>query len=334
MHVNNGYQRYLSSYHHQPSASNVDDAVPREGLHSKRDPRRESLREDSATVISALTDQDVNSPPDTSNRMMKRTISSTRQSLSSFNNKEVHEMTDVKEGNQPSSSLQPNNKTSNSLQQFISIDNVNLDDPNDMRSFLMKPCPKGDGVLQCCIRRNKGIKNALFPEYRIYLKSNNNSNKTETFLMTSKKRAGSKTSNYLISMNRCDHDKTSDGILGKLRSNFLGTEYMIYDHGNNPAFDDSYYDEKNDGDIRCELGAILYAANTSLGSGSKGPRKMKACISKVDAVDGNPDKVWQPTTKSDGMVACFKDEESSDFDKLECFENKAPEWNDEVGAYV
>ena len=132
-------------------------------------------------------------------------------------------------------------------------------------------------------------------------------------------------------MSRNDHDKTSDGILGKLRSNFLGTEYMIYDHGKNPEYDDSYYDEKNDGmDIRCELGAIMYGANTSLGS--KGPRKMKVCFSKVDD-NGNPAKVWQPTKKSDGMTNCYK-QETSDADKLACLENKPPEWNDEVGAYV
>ena len=41
-------------------------------------------------------------------------------------------------------------------------------------------------MIQCCIRRNKGPKNALFPEYRMYLETNNS--KTETFLMTSKKR--------------------------------------------------------------------------------------------------------------------------------------------------
>ena len=96
-------------------------------------------------------------------------------------------------------------------QQFASIESVNFDSPAETRSLLMQPCPKGDGTIQCCIKRNKGIKNALFPEYRIYLKSNNSN--TETFLMTSKKRGGNKTSNYLISMSRNDHDKNSDGCL-------------------------------------------------------------------------------------------------------------------------
>lgn len=133
-------------------------------------------------------------------------------------------------------------------------------------------------------------------------------------------------------MSRNEHDKNSDCILGKLRSNFLGTEYMIYDHGKNPEYDDSYYDERNDSqDIRCEMGAILYAASTSLGS--KGPRKMKVVIGKVDDEGGNALKVWQPTNKSDGMVTCLK-QKTEDIDKLVSLTNKPPEWNDEVGAYV
>jgi len=134
---NNGYQRYLTSFH-QPTEETKDD----DG--------------EGATVISELTD--VNSPTELKlNSKMQQSTSS--RSL-------------------------PFNKVNEA--QITSINDVNLDDPNDMRTFLMRPCPKGDGMIQCCIRRNKGIKNALFPEYRIYLKSSNG--KTETFLMTSKKR--------------------------------------------------------------------------------------------------------------------------------------------------
>jgi hypothetical protein len=170
---NNGYQRYLSSFH-QPTAANV---VANGGV-----------RED-ATVVSELTE--MNSPHETTNAEMKdlklkRSISSRSLSFNKGNDGDqiLDAAKDFEHGQLSS------NKTSN-LKQITSIDNVNLDDPNEMRSFLMKPCPKGDGMIQCCIRRNKGIKNALFPEYRIYLKS---SNKTETFLMTSKKRGMSKTS--------------------------------------------------------------------------------------------------------------------------------------------
>jgi len=132
-------------------------------------------------------------------------------------------------------------------------------------------------------------------------------------------------------MSRNDHDKNSDGILGKLRSNFLGTEYQLYDHGMNPEYDDAFNEENNNGEIRIELGAIVYANNTSLGS--KGPRQMNMCINKIDA-DGNSLKIWQPKTKDDErMMTCLKKQTSS-IDKLVCFESKPPVWNNDVGAHV
>mmetsp|Transcript_28981 Transcript_28981/g.61255 ORF Transcript_28981/g.61255 Transcript_28981/m.61255 type:complete len:720 (+) Transcript_28981:1092-3251(+) len=328
---NNGYQRYLSSFHQPVPSSDASGRVE---------------QQEDATIISELTD--INSPenapilpaeenaslttqrnPEIRLSKMKRSISTRSLSFQESNeldNQDAKQSKSSKEDNSEKNSTKDEGALS--TKQIMSIEEANLDDPNVMRSFLMKPCPKGEGMTQCCIRRNKGIKNALFPEYRIYLKRNNS--KTETFLMTSKKRVGNKTSNYLISMSRNVHDKNSDNILGKLRSNFLGTEYVIYDHGKNPDYDDSYYDEKNCDDIRCELGAILYAASTSLGA--KGPRKMRACISSVDD-GGNPLKVWQPNKDDERMATCFKNE-TADIDKLVCLENKPPSWNDEVGAYV
>ena len=279
---NNGYQRY------QPGVW----------------PRGEA-KED-ATIISELTEGYSPDQTAASNnaeaRGSKIQRSNSTRSLSFTNPDEAEPATrrperprgmarrDSSSSRRGSLSSQDSASKCTSLKQLVSIEDVNLDDPKVMRAFLMQPCPKGEGMVQCSVRRTKGLKNALFPEYRMYLK---NSSKTETFLMTSKKRGGSKTSNYLLSMNRNDHDKGSDSIVGKLRSNFLGTEYMIYDHGSNPDFDD---DEKNGGEVRRELGGILYSASTSLGS--KGPRQMRCCLPKVDVV-GRPVKTWQPSKKDD-----------------------------------
>lgn len=216
---------------------------------------------------------------------------------------------------------------------IASIEDVDFGDPAATRALLMGPCPRRDGVVQLVIRRNKGLKNALSPEYRVYLRSG--SGETETFLMTSKKRTfASKTSSYLISMSRNDHDKRSENVLGKLRSNFLGTEYVIYDGGKNPEFDDAYYDESNgSGEVRRELGAVLYAPSTALGA--KSPRKMTVCISRVDDESGEPLRVWQPRTNGsdeDRLIPAVK--EAREEDKIFCFRNKPPTWSDEAGAYV
>ena len=52
--------------------------------------------------------------------------------------------------------------------------------------------------------------------------------------MSAKKRTGNKTSNYLISIKKDQFDKTQESFIGKLRSNFMGTEFNLYDHGENP----------------------------------------------------------------------------------------------------
>lgn len=53
--------------------------------------------------------------------------------------------------------------------------------------------------------------------------------------MSSKKRTSNKTSNYLISFKRDELTKKSAGYIGKVRSNFLGTEFQVYDNGINPS---------------------------------------------------------------------------------------------------
>ena len=53
-------------------------------------------------------------------------------------------------------------------------------------------------------------------------------------MLSGKKRAGNTTSNYLITIDQDKMKKGSKGYLGKLRSNFLGTEFYLYDTGKNP----------------------------------------------------------------------------------------------------
>ena len=52
--------------------------------------------------------------------------------------------------------------------------------------------------------------------------------------MAAKKRSFNKTSNYLITLNHDKFNKNLKDNLGKVRSNFLGTEFKIYDNGQNP----------------------------------------------------------------------------------------------------
>jgi tubby-related protein 1 len=70
--------------------------------------------------------------------------------------------------------------------------------------------------------------------------------------MSAKKRSINRTSNYLISYKKDELKKNSLYYLGKLRSNFMGTEFNIYDHGENPK------KTKDAQRVREHLGVILY----------------------------------------------------------------------------
>ena len=97
-----------------------------------------------------------------------------------------------------------------------------------MRRFLTTPVPKNCGVVQCYIRRNKSGTNKLFPIYSLFLKEG------DVFLMASRKRPKNKTSNYLITMDQHDMNRSGSAYLGKLRSNFVRTEFQVFDDGVNP----------------------------------------------------------------------------------------------------
>ena len=54
-------------------------------------------------------------------------------------------------------------------------------------------------------------------------------------LMTGKRRSGNWTGNYLITVDHDNLKTKSPGYIGKLRSNFWGSTYNLYDSGENPS---------------------------------------------------------------------------------------------------
>ena len=83
-------------------------------------------------------------------------------------------------------------------------------------------------MVQCYIQRRKNGLARLFPTYEIYLKDG------DQFLLAARKRKKNKSSNYLISLDKDDLARQSGNFFGKLRSNFVGTEFQLYDKGINP----------------------------------------------------------------------------------------------------
>jgi len=91
-----------------------------------------------------------------------------------------------------------------------------------------KPIPPRIGQIKTTISRVKSGLSLLWPKYNLVLSDSNK------FLLAGKKSTGAATSKYVISTDSNLMEKSPVGYLGKVRSNFLGTEFTIYDNGKNP----------------------------------------------------------------------------------------------------
>lgn len=125
---------------------------------------------------------------------------------------------------------------------------------SDLRSFLTSPVSNGIKI-ECIIRRQKsGL--GMYPVY--YMRFLHGGQ----FLMASKKRPGNKSSNYMITMDEDHFSIKSSNYLSKLRSNFVGTTYHLYDSGANPK-------KRHSEEVRQELCVVSYESKILK---KKGPR--------------------------------------------------------------
>ena len=94
------------------------------------------------------------------------------------------------------------------------------------RAFLMMPGGV-DGAVHCSIHRDKSSK--MYPKYQLVLDAGSR------FLMSARKRKKSKTHNYIMSFDQEDTARQSANFAGKVRANFLGTGFVVYDKGQKPS---------------------------------------------------------------------------------------------------
>ncbi|CAD6258961.1 unnamed protein product [Miscanthus lutarioriparius] len=89
---------------------------------------------------------------------------------------------------------------------------------------LKQPGPR-DGVIQCFIKRDKSRLT-----YRLYLSlSSAVLDENGKFLLAAKRSRRMAHTEYAIFMGSRNFSRSSTGYIGKLRSNFLGTKFIIYD---------------------------------------------------------------------------------------------------------
>ncbi|KAL2485815.1 Tubby-like F-box protein 3 [Abeliophyllum distichum] len=88
---------------------------------------------------------------------------------------------------------------------------------------LKQPGPRNT-LIQCFIKRDRSNQT-----YRLYLNLNQASNDDGKFLLVARRCRRPTYTDYIISLNSDNVSKGSSTYIGKLRSNFLGTKFTIYD---------------------------------------------------------------------------------------------------------
>ncbi|XP_030754525.1 protein king tubby [Sitophilus oryzae] len=191
------------------------------------------------------------------------------------------------------------------------------DIPNDdIASFVLEPAqPKV--LFRCRIARDRrGVDRGLFPTYFLQLERPRG---RKALLLAARKRKKSATSHYVISADPTDLSRRGTGIVGKLRSNALGTRFQAWAGKSNGNTKPESGDE-SDSHIKEELAAVLYDANVL---GFKGPRRMTVLVPALgDGRRAGPDEP---------LVEAWR---SGRTDRLVLLRNKTPVWNDDTQSYV
>ncbi|KAG6620817.1 Tubby-like protein [Phytophthora cinnamomi] len=174
-----------------------------------------------------------------------------------------------------------------------------------LRSFVMRSPAQGSAAIRCYVERDRQGLNRLHPVFRLFLESGNQ------FLLCAQKRTSSKTSNYLLTMEQNPTNRRSNLIVGKLRSNWSGSEYTMYDDGMSP---DKTALEAN---IRNILGAVEFSYD------DMGPGRLAAQI---------------PLVQSNGAASIWKDKQtdagSADSGNLLMLHNKRPHFDEKTCGHV
>jgi tubby-related protein 1 len=185
----------------------------------------------------------------------------------------------------------------------------------EARAFVMNPVPPGE-ILEITVVRSKGGFLNLYPKYSMHFTDGMG------FILAGKKRGANKSSNYLMSLSQTDINKDSPQIVGKVRSNFVGTEFTIYDNGVNPDREKGTAFTK----WRKELGVVFYESNFMKG---KTPRKMNCYLPNVS--ESGEQAEFRPMDVNQGMAALVRQQREENMMHMI---NKSPVWNAELGAFT
>ncbi|KAI3800964.1 hypothetical protein L1987_29064 [Smallanthus sonchifolius] len=141
-------------------------------------------------------------------------------------------------------------------------------------------------LIQCFIKRNRNTQT-----YNLYLSLTEASNDDGKFLFAAKRFRRTTCTDYIISLNADDMSKGGSSYVGKLRSNFLGTKFRVYDaQPPNAAILASKCHSSSLGSIK-RVSPKIPAGNyltTNISyevndPGTRGPRQMRCVMNSIPA---------------------------------------------------
>ncbi|MBA0683127.1 hypothetical protein Goari_024802, partial [Gossypium aridum] len=183
---------------------------------------------------------------------------------------------------------------------------------------LKQPGPR-DGTIQCFIKRDKSKLT-----YRLFLcLSPALLVENGKFLLSAKRTRRTTSTEYIISMNADNISRSSSSYIGKLRSNFLGTKFIIY--VTQPAYASAhvpppgrtsrrFYSKKVSPKVPTgsyNIAQITYELNVL---GTRGPRRMHCMMHSIPAsaldaggvVPGQPELLRHPLEDSFRSISFSK----------------------------
>lgn len=205
-----------------------------------------------------------------------------------------------------------------------------MDHIRSVKEFIFAPAPwehKDATAVRSRITRDKRSNKFSGTKYFMHLETPNGGSQHRQFILAARKRTRAKTSNYLISTEVDNINRDSPNVVGKLRSNALGTRFVSFDNGVAPNTTEAMRDMTL---VRKEMVMVMYETNIL---GFHGPRRMTLVIPGMqDNEKGEKERCeCQPMTDADSITNRFDRGKMDDFIQLE---NKKPIWNQDTQSFV
>ncbi|EFH70212.1 hypothetical protein ARALYDRAFT_891335 [Arabidopsis lyrata subsp. lyrata] len=178
-------------------------------------------------------------------------------------------------------------------------------------SLIVQPGPR-DGTIQCFIKRDKSNMT-----YHLYLSlSPSLLVESGKFLLSAKRTRRATYIEYVISMDADNISQSSSSYIGKMRSNFLGTKFVIYDTApahngcqimSSPSRSRRFSSKKVSPKVPSgsyNIAQVTYELNLL---GTRGPRKMHCIMHSIRALAlGQPEILQHSFDESFGSIGSSK----------------------------